>query len=89
MEQNHNPQNSMGLSERKTRLSVRKREVETGSPRLALALVGEFSKGLRVRSGAAPQWLRRSALVSAVLVVSPCPAATARLYEWQTEQASL
>lgn len=44
MEQNHNPQNSIGLFERKTRLRVRKREVETGSPRLALALVGEFSQ---------------------------------------------
>lgn len=44
MEQNHNPQNSIGLFERKTRLSVRKREAETGSPRLALALVGEFSQ---------------------------------------------
>lgn len=46
MEQNHNPQNSMGLFERKTRLSVRKREAETGSSRPDLALVGEFSQGL-------------------------------------------
>lgn len=46
LEQNHNPQNSMGLSERKTRLSVRKREAEIGSSRLALALVGEFSQGV-------------------------------------------
>lgn len=45
-EQNHNPQNSMGLPERKIRLSVRKREVETGSPRRALALVGEFAQGV-------------------------------------------
>lgn len=88
MEQNHNPQNSMGLSERKTRLSVRKREVETGSPRLALALVGEFSQRV---SG--PE--RGCAPVAEVLRVgvcrvggSPCPAATTRLCEWQTEQAS-
>jgi hypothetical protein len=46
MDQNHTPQNSMGLSERKARLSVRKREVEAGSSRLALALVGEFSQGV-------------------------------------------
>lgn len=45
MERNHNPQNSMGLFERKTRLSVRKREAETGSSRRALVLLGEFSQG--------------------------------------------
>lgn len=76
LEQNHNPQNSMGLSERKTRLSVRKREAEIGSSRLALSLVGEFSQGCWVGH----QCLRRTVLVSAFLC---CGRATL------TEQESL
>lgn len=57
MEQNHNPQNSMGLSERKTSLSVRSQEERDGNGNLkpAPAPVGGFSQGCGVTARASHQ----------------------------------